>query len=208
MKSSRSALTVGTNAVRMYDSQHTPSLLLHPAGNQTTTAPLYRPSRSPPTENRVNHNNSGVLYLSGFRIVQDATLTRHAEYRLVVAGHGHWYRFSELKALAYHPMSEATRQAWVAVRACKPPPGGRTLCSKYLSHKCMALEKFLCLLLKDLPLHTTAHPTGSKHQQQLRVQQLLRRLRRKSNVARERGALFAPTSKRLTGSADSQLKMR
>lgn len=160
--------------------------------------------------------NNGV-YLSGFRIVQDAILTRHCEYRLVLAcshRYERWFRFSQLKSLAHLPMTEATRQAWEAVRACKPPPGGRALCPKHLSRKCLAIERFLCLLFEDLPVESwrllmVSHggmvsPAGmpkskrSKHN----------RLYENRAVALRRGAFLAPTLERPARTAGSQLRMR
>lgn len=105
----------------------------------------------------------GAVYLSGFRIVQDALATRHAEYRIVIVDgrYERWHRFSELKALARLPalsgdcIPEASREAWESVRACKAPKG-RTLDPRHLSRKCLAIERFLRSLLEEVPAERLA----------------------------------------------------
>lgn len=101
----------------------------------------------------------GAVYLSGFRIVQDAMETRHAEYRIVLveAQYEQWHRFSELKALTRLPALsrdsayEASRDAWDGVRECKAPKGRGALDPGHLSRKCLAIERFLIALLDELP---------------------------------------------------------
>lgn len=100
----------------------------------------------------------GAAYLSGFRIVRDASsATRHAEYRVVLvnARYERWHRFSEIKALAGllaisgDSMPDASREAWNIVRACKAPKR-RVLDPSHLSRKCLAIEMFLSSLLETL----------------------------------------------------------
>lgn len=100
----------------------------------------------------------GAAYLSGFRIVRDASsATRHAEYRVVLvnARYERWHRFSEIKALAGllaisgDSMPDASREAWNIVRACKAPKR-HVLDPSHLSRKCLAIEMFLSSLLEKL----------------------------------------------------------
>lgn len=148
-------------------------------------------------------NGNGV-YLSGFRIVQDAMLTRHAEYRVVLTSYRYerWHRFSELKALAYLPMAEETRNSWDFVRACKAPPGGSTLDPKLLSRKCLAIERFLRLLLEDLPVNILKNALPHVHTTPRSARQLRR------NSSRKPGAYLAPTLQRPARTAGSKLRMR
>lgn len=114
----------------------------------------------------------GAVYISGFRIVQDAVETRHCEYRVVIVHHRERYmRFSELKALAEHPSLRpssptqalpnrqvicGSREAWDHVRACKAPKG-RALDPLHLSRKCLVIERFLACLLREVPVGQLAH---------------------------------------------------
>lgn len=169
-------------------------------------------------------NRDGV-YLSGFRIVQDSMLTRHAEYRVVIVSQRYerWHRFSELKALARTPslsggaVAAATRDSWDAVRACKAPRGRSTLDPKHLSRKCLAIEKFLRLLLEELPAknlaqllsyamaartprHRSTVPSGAEDMHKTRLQGMQR-------SRRENGAYSAPNLQRPARSAGSRLRM-
>lgn len=94
----------------------------------------------------------GMVYVSGFRVVQEVNL-RHAEYRVVISGwFENWIRYSEVKAIAAHHAllsSPKVAAAWDAVRACKAPRG-RALDPENLSRKCVAIEAFLRILLDEL----------------------------------------------------------
>ncbi|CAM9847571.1 unnamed protein product [Scytosiphon promiscuus] len=105
-------------------------------------------------------SNGGArsVYVSGFRIVEEADKSRHAEYRcvLVSSQYERWHRFSEIKRVACSPrlvesMPMASREAWDAVRACKAPKG-RALDRAHLGRKCLAIENFLSSLLEDMEL--------------------------------------------------------
>lgn len=122
-----------------------------PQDGETTT-------RSP-TRGTTRASGGRAAYLSGFRIVQDAMQTRHAEYRIVLldARYERWHRFSEVKTLTkllrHLPPGSAAdgaREAWQAVRACKAPQG-HALDVERLSRKCVAIERFISLLLEAVP---------------------------------------------------------
>lgn len=119
-----------------------------------------RPLRAGVSDARCGEDTGarGAAYLSGFRIVRDASsATRHAEYRVVLvnARYERWHRFSEIKALAGllamsgDSMPDASREAWNIVRACKAPKR-RVLDPSHLSRKCLAIEMFLSSLLEKL----------------------------------------------------------
>lgn len=164
-------------------------------------------SNGPASSSLPTRENSNGVYLSGFRIVQDAMLTRHAEYRVVLTSYRYerWHRFSELKGLCHLQMSEETRNAWEAVRSCKAGPGRSTLDPQHLSRKCLAIERFLRLLLEDLPAHTVRYvltPRSARHHQHHSSQQ------RNRNGNRKPGAYLAPTLQRPARTAGSKLRMR
>lgn len=93
------------------------------------------------------------VYVSGFRIVQDADKKSHCEYGVALDGTLRWVRFSQVKAVFNAlPLPETSRAAWEAVRECKSPKGLR-LETSYLARKCMAIENFLCSLLDEMELH-------------------------------------------------------
>lgn len=122
-------------------------------------ATLNKATNASSSNNGRTNGGRGAVYLSGFRIVQDAMGTRHAEYRIVLveARYEQWHRFSELKALARLPALsrdaayEASRDAWDRVRECKAPKGRGALDPGHLSRKCLAIERFLTALLDELP---------------------------------------------------------
>ncbi|CAM9382836.1 unnamed protein product [Pylaiella littoralis] len=101
-------------------------------------------------------SNDGTrsVYLSGFRIVQEADKSRHAEYAVVLSGrHRRWTRFSQIKAVFKHlsgpSMPDTSRKAWNVVRSCKSPRG-RALDTAHLGRKCLAIEVFLGSLLENM----------------------------------------------------------
>lgn len=123
-------------------------------------ASLRRPSSSHGTTG--NCGRSGDVYLSGFRIVQDAIGTRHCEYRVVIPGvcYERWHRFSEVKALVRSLQSrgnfpDSSKDAWDGVRACKAPKGS-ALDRGHLSRKCSAIERFLSSLLEEMSVEKLA----------------------------------------------------
>lgn len=142
-------------------------LLLGEASLETNT----KKSRSPRAESIISGSTEGgsshssssssfssndgtrSVYLSGFRIVQEADKSRHAEYAVVLSGrHRRWTRFSQIKAVFKHlsgpSMPDTSRKAWNVVRSCKSPRG-RALDTAHLGRKCLAIEVFLGSLLEN-----------------------------------------------------------
>lgn len=113
---------------------------------------------APDKKAAANAGARGSVYLSGYRIVQDALGTRHAEYRVVLvnARYERWHRFSEVKALARRllkvpgtSITEASVEAWDCVRACKAPER-RALDHGHLNRRCRAIEMYLDSLLENM----------------------------------------------------------
>ncbi|CAN0385129.1 unnamed protein product [Ectocarpus sp. 12 AP-2014] len=118
-------------------------------------------SREASSSSSSSNRGTRSVYLSGFRIVQEADKCRHCEYRVVLvnAHYERWTRFSTIKRFASElllsgSMTEGSQAAWDAVRRCKSPRG-KALDTAHLGRKCLAIENFLTSLLEDVELDPT-----------------------------------------------------